>query len=98
MAKQRNVADASNDEHEQGQGEDKDSEGRGDREGGSDEVAVEVLADIVPVSVVLLGEVERVQSQRVDRLTGAVSEEEPLPTCGTGELRPACSLSRETYS
>ena len=98
MAKQRNVADTSDDEHEHRQGEDKDSESRRHHEGRGDEVAIEVLLDIVPVPIVLLREVKRIQGQRVDRLTRTVSEEQPLPACSTGELHDTGSSFDDTHS
>lgn len=97
MQEQRNVGDPGDDKHEQGERKHKDSEGRRHREGGGDEVAIEVLADIPPIPIVLLREEERVQGQRVDTLTRAVSEEQPLPACVTGEL-PAHLWLDDTYS
>ena len=79
VGKQRNIADTSDDEHQEGDGEDEHGEGRGHRKGRGDEVTVEVLRDIIPVALLLLGEIERIQSQRVDRLTRTVGEEKPLP-------------------
>ena len=79
VGKQRNIADTSDDEHQEGDGEDEHGEGRGHRKGRGDEITVEVLRDIIPVALLLLGEIERVQGQRVDRLTRTVGEEKPLP-------------------
>ena len=79
VGKQRNVADTSDDEHQEGDGEDEHGEGRGHRKGRGDEVTVEVLRDIIPVALLLLGEIERIQGQRVDRLTRTVGEKKPLP-------------------
>ena len=79
VGKQRNIADTSDDEHQEGDGEDEHGESRGHRKGRCDEVTVEVLRDIIPVALLLLGEIERIQGQRVDRLTRTVGEEKPLP-------------------
>ena len=79
---ERNIADAGDDKHEQRDGEDGHGECRRHRESGGNVVAIEVLADIVPFTVILLREVEGVEGQSVDGLARSVSEEKPFPAYG----------------
>ena len=61
VAKQRDVADGRDDEHEKGNGEYKDGEGDRHRESRGDQVTVEVLGNVIPFDFVLLRQVEGIQ-------------------------------------
>jgi hypothetical protein len=82
VAQERNIKEGGRNQEQEGASEDEDSEKRGERKSrGDDSVAPEVLGNVVPFTLVtLLGLVNSIQGQGVDRLTGSVGQKDTLPT------------------
>ena len=82
VTQERDIEKGGRNQKQEGSGKDKDSEEGRECEGrGDNSIASEVLGDVVPFTpVVLLGHVDSIQRQSVDRLAGSVGQKYTLPT------------------
>ena len=82
MAQERDVKEGGRNQKQEGTSENKDSkEGRECEGSGNDSVASEVLGEVEPFAlVILLRQIDSVQGQSVDRLTGSVRQKHTFPT------------------
>lgn len=75
VTQKRNVAETGNDEENERASKDNCGEERGEcQTGGRSTIACEVLGDIVPAAFVLVGEVDSVEGEGIDRLPRTIGQ------------------------
>jgi len=81
ITEEGDVAYGRNYEQEKGAREYDDSEESGDCESGCDQVIPrKILLKVIPSSLILSRQIDGIESQAIDDLTGSISEKQTLPT------------------